>query len=106
MLKNKPRKPKLMLKILAVIGLVMMFCLNLIAQEPRLVVQTGHSLSVNSVAFSPNGKILADGSYDGTIKLWDIKTGREIRRGRVKSCGNGKKVKIAYPCFDKKTKQA
>ena len=23
--------------------------------------------------------------------------------GSIKSCGNRKKVKIAYPCFDKKT---
>jgi WD40 repeat protein len=30
------------------------------------------------VAFSPNGQILASGSDDGTIKLWDLKTGLEI----------------------------
>ena len=30
---------------------------------------------VNSVAFSPNGKILASGNGDGTIKLWDVNTG-------------------------------
>ncbi|MBN3870961.1 hypothetical protein [Nostoc sp. JL33] len=38
----------------------------------------GHSNSVNSVAFSPNGKTLASGSNDNTIKLWDVGTGREI----------------------------
>ncbi|MBW4446485.1 MAG: CHAT domain-containing protein [Spirirestis rafaelensis WJT71-NPBG6] len=35
----------------------------------------GHSESVNSVAFSPDGKTLASGSSDKTIKLWDVATG-------------------------------
>jgi serine/threonine protein kinase len=39
---------------------------------------TGHSSSVASVAFSPDGKVLASGSWDGTTKLWEVKTGREI----------------------------
>ncbi|MDB9445461.1 trypsin-like peptidase domain-containing protein [Anabaena sp. CS-542/02] len=39
---------------------------------------TGHSGAVTSVAFSPDGKTLASGSWDDTIKLWDVATGREI----------------------------
>jgi len=40
---------------------------------------SGHTSDVYSVAFSPDGKILASGSADNTIKLWDVATGREIR---------------------------
>jgi WD40 repeat protein len=35
----------------------------------------GHSSWVNAVAFSPDGKQIASGSYDETIKLWDARTG-------------------------------
>lgn len=35
----------------------------------------GHSTVVQSVAFSPDGKILASGCWDKTINLWDVATG-------------------------------
>src|SRR2546426_1049427 len=38
----------------------------------------GHSNTVAAVAFSPDGRILATGSGDKTVKLWDISTRKEI----------------------------
>src|SRR5262245_10201635 len=49
------------------------------AQKPSLVVQAGHQSSIETVAFSPDGKLIASGSIDRTIKLWDVATGRELR---------------------------
>jgi len=49
--------------------------------EPSVVTLTGHSDMIFSVAFSPDGKLLASGgSYsDTTIKLWDISTRQVVR---------------------------
>ena len=35
----------------------------------------GHSSSVNSVAFAPDGKTFLSGSGDGTIRVWSAETG-------------------------------
>ena len=35
---------------------------------------TGHTLDIESVAFSPDGQTLASGSH-GNIRLWDVATG-------------------------------
>jgi WD40 repeat protein len=43
--------------------------------KPRLVLK-GHTAIVSAAAFSPDGKTIASGSNDKSIKLWDVATGK------------------------------
>ena len=40
---------------------------------------TSFTGAVNCLAFSPDGKILATGHYDGMIRLWDVESGELVR---------------------------
>jgi WD40 repeat protein len=50
-----------------------------LAGRPELVVQTGHTYDIRSVAISPDGRYILTGSSDTTAALWEAGTGRKIR---------------------------
>lgn len=63
-------------------------------QKPVMVVQAGHASRVRAISFSPDGRLLASASGEGTywtvaqpnvVKLWDVATGTELRTLDVKS---------------------
>lgn len=51
-----------------------------LSQRPEILLQREHVLPIQCVAFSPDGNILAGGSWDGKISLWQADTGIELRQ--------------------------
>ena len=54
----------------------------------------GHRDFINSLAFDNNGKLLASGSSDRTIKLWDLQT------YKLKSTLKGHKYSVLSVAFN------
>ncbi len=48
----------------------------------------GHTARVRAIDFSPDGKLLATGSRDGSIRLWNAETGAELKRFAVEKAGS------------------
>lgn len=56
---------------------------NILKTEPNipkaeLLIPRGHSDNISCIAISPDNKYLASGSWDKSVKLWDLSSGKEI----------------------------
>jgi WD40 repeat protein len=51
-----------------------------IASGERLRTLAGHTRRLGSAAFSPDGRQIVTASYDGTTRIWDPATGKELVR--------------------------
>jgi WD40 repeat protein len=67
----------------------------------EIAVLNGHSDAIQHLVFSPDGRMLATGSVDRTVKLWDVETARELatfKHSRIWSLAfspDGKKLAAA-----------
>ncbi len=50
-----------------------------IAQEPELVLPTGHTEIVRTARFSPDGKYVLTGGADKTVNVWETVSGKKIQ---------------------------
>jgi WD40 repeat protein len=47
--------------------------------QARLVLPVGHTSYVEPAVFSPDGKLALTASWDGTVRLWEVSTGKELQ---------------------------
>ena len=47
-----------------------------IATGQNTITLTGHTGAVSAIAYAPDGRTIATGSYDRTVRLWDANTGK------------------------------
>jgi WD40 repeat protein len=71
---------------------VFTFCLAN-AQKAELILPIGHIDKINSIAFSNDNKYILSGSSDRTAKIWEVKTGKELKTF------SGHSDKITSVCF-------
>src|SRR5439155_1481319 len=73
--------------------------------DPLVTIDAAHTNWVPTMAFAPNGRLLASGGWDRTVKLWDVasrhlcQTLRHLERvGALAWSGDGRV--IASACYD------
>ena len=49
------------------------------SERPALLLQNAHAEAVHAVAFRPDGRVLASGSADLSVKIWETATGAMLR---------------------------
>jgi WD40 repeat protein len=52
-------------------------------QSARL---SGHTGAVTGVAFPANGQSITSSSFDGTLRVWDVQSGKSVRSMRAERC--------------------
>ena len=68
------------------------------ASPPALLTFSGHTQGVFGVTFSFNGEQALSGGCDHTVKLWEVKTGREVRTFKGHQ---GTVLSVAFSLFGK-----
>ena len=53
-----------------------LMCSSLLAEDAAML--KGHEKTVTAAVFTPDGQRLVSGAVDGTVRVWDVKTHKEL----------------------------
>lgn len=75
-----PRLASLRVLLSFLVGGIVLCAINA-ADAPNNIAATlkGHTEAVYAISFSPDGKQVATGSFDKTVRLWDAASGKEVK---------------------------
>ncbi|CAG5086141.1 caspase family protein [Parvicella tangerina] len=82
---------------LFLLSLYLIVVSSVFGQRPEVVVSTGHISQVNSISISDDGKFIATGGVDKTVKIIETSTGKELRT----IANNNQRISVVK--FDKTT---
>src|SRR6478672_2517213 len=68
-------------------------------QPKKVATLSGHQSKVTAAAFAPDGRILASGDEDGTLKLWDYAAGTELASVNTKVAPEAPEPRIELITF-------
>jgi WD40 repeat protein len=81
-----------------VVGLLLFLQISSFAQKLNLVLPVGHTSSVSSAVYSPDGKYIVTASWDNTAKIWQAADGRLLHELK------GHTASLTSACFSKNGK--
>ncbi|MCL2711524.1 MAG: hypothetical protein FWE95_11650, partial [Planctomycetaceae bacterium] len=64
------------------------------AAEVPFVELKGHTKTIWSIVFTPDGKKVATAGHDGTVRIWDVDTGKELQK--LVQGGNYGSTRVAF----------
>ena len=87
------------LRLLGLVALSATLALPRPAFAFEMVPQFGHRGAVSAVAFNGDGTVLASATHDGTVKLWEVATGRVLKTLFFDNAANELRVSLDGSLF-------
>ena len=84
-------------KTILTVLILSLLTLNVSAQDFPYISLGGHTDAVRDVVFSSDGKTVASGSHDRTVRVWEVSTGNQLTTIRNRFRGMTLVLSMTWP---------